>query len=207
MLKRKAEFYLLGILFFAAVLFFTAGQTLLESFLVVDSHVKKADALVLMAGSASLRLPAVVQLYEKGVAPKILLANDGNKGAWSSKYKTNLYLVEWAREYLLKKNVPEEAIELLNFSERGSYYDALNTRAYVSANNNTNTLLVITSDYHTRRTLWTFNRVFADLDIQIGVYPIPIIRDYHILHLKTLTVEFLKLLYYLIRYGLLIPSD
>ncbi|HXV19427.1 MAG TPA: ElyC/SanA/YdcF family protein, partial [Desulfuromonadales bacterium] len=109
-----------------------------------------------------------------------------------------------ARESLLKRGVPEEAIELLNFTRSGSYYDALNTRHHVLADSNrtVRSLLVVTSFYHTRRTLWTFNRVFAGTDVTIAVYPIPKDPDYKGRYLLTMSVELVKLVYYRVRYGL-----
>jgi uncharacterized SAM-binding protein YcdF (DUF218 family) len=188
--------------FFLLVAAYITGPAILEWFLVVKSPTIKADALVVMAGSRYQRLPAVVELYQQGVASKIYLTNDGVRGAWSKKHQKNLYLIEWAREYLLDQGMPDEAIELLNFTESGSYYDALNTRDYVLANGAVRSLLVVTSDYHTRRTLWTFNKVFAGADVKIAVFPIPKDPDYKGRRLRVMTTELVKLVYYLVRYGL-----
>lgn len=204
--NRHLGIRVLPVVFFVTFFFLVAayitGPAILEWFLVVKSPTTKADALVLMAGSQYQRLPAIVELYEQGVAPKIFLTNDGVKAAWSKKYQKNLYLVEWAREYLQGKGVPEEAIELLNFIKSGSYYDALNTRDYVLANGAVRSLLVVTSDYHSRRTLWTFSKVFAGADVKIAVFPIPKDPAYKGRRLRFMTTELVKLAYYLVRYGL-----
>ncbi len=123
------------------------------------------------------------------------------RGAWSVKHQKNLYLVEWAREYLLDEGVPEDAILLLDFIESGSYYDAVNTRNRVLADESIKSLLVVTSDFHTRRTLWVFQRVFAGMNVRIGVYPAAKDVVQHGTRIKTLTLEFLKLMYYRVRYG------
>ncbi|ALC16843.1 hypothetical protein DSOUD_2076 [Desulfuromonas soudanensis] len=188
--------------FFLLVGAYITGPAVLEWFLVVKSPMTKADALVVMAGSRYQRLPAVVELYQQGRAPKIFLTNDGVSGAWSKRYQKNLYLVEWAREYLQGKGVPDEAIVLLNFSKSGSYYDALNTRDYVLTNGTVRSLLVVTSDYHTRRTLWTFNHVFAGTNVKVAVFPIPKDPAYKGRRLRVMTTELVKLVYYLVRYGL-----
>lgn len=177
----------------------TVKPALLETILVVERMTPNADALVVMAGSRSERNPVTARLYREGYASRILLTNDGILGGWSSKFQRNLYLVEWAREYLLEEGVPEDAIELLGFSESGSYYDALNTRSHVLAAGNIQSLLVVTSDYHTRRTLWVFEHVFSGMNIRIGVYPIPKDKGRR---LGVLATELVKLVYYRVRYGL-----
>lgn len=100
-----------------------------------------------------------------------MLANDGVFAGWSRKYQRNLYLVEWAREDLLDMGVPWDDIVLVEFTASGSIHDALNTREYVLSREDIRSLLVVTSDYHTRRTLWSFRRVFREEDIRIGIYP------------------------------------
>lgn len=201
MLLRILLFGLFGLFVLALILW--NKPILLEKIVVAEQEIFNADAMVLMAGSRYSRLPAIVRLYQEGVAPRILLTNDGVLGQWSVKYQRNLYQVEWAREYLLERGVPDGAIELLDYIDSGSYYDALNTRKYVIADGSIDSLLIVTSDYHSRRTLWVFNRVFNDLDIKIGLYPIPKDPNYKGRRLLVNTSEIVKLAYYWVRYGLL----
>lgn len=177
---------------------------LLEKIVVAQQTLFKADALVLMAGGSRYeRLPAIVELYKDGVAPRILLTNDGVIGRWSEKHQRNLYHVEWAREYLLEQDIPAEVIEVLGFIESGSYFDALNTRHFVDKDESIKSLLVVSSNYHTRRTLWTFERVFTGTDVTIGVYPIPRSPDDNRRWLIRNGIETIKLGFYWLRYGLL----
>jgi len=188
----------------ALIAFYFAGPIVLERCLVVKSPVKKVDAIVVMAGARHERLPTAAELYRQGVAPKILLANDGVKGPWSDKYQKNLYLVEWARESLMQMGVPEDAIVLLDFTKSGSFYDALNTRNYVLADSHpaVRSLLVVTSFYHTRRSLWAFNHVFAGTGVTVGVCPAPKPSGYKGRYLLIMSEEVVKLAYYHVRYGL-----
>jgi hypothetical protein len=115
--KYKILFIVLIII---CVVYYLFAPSILERFLVVTVPVANPDSLVLMAGSKDHRLPTVADLYHQGVAPKILLANDGMRGAWSVKHQRNLYMVEWAKEDLLELDVLEEDIELLEFTKSGS---------------------------------------------------------------------------------------
>lgn len=184
------------------VLAWLAGPSLLKTYLVVREPVDKADALVVMAGQRKQRLPTAACLYRKGVAPKILLADDGVFAGWSRKYQRNLYLVEWAKEDLLNRGVSREDIVLLEHTESGSIHDALNTRDYVLEKGDIHSLLIVTSDYHTRRTLWTFRQVFDEEPVQIYIYPAVREQENDGPGFKNLVLEFLKLAYYKLRYGL-----
>ena len=172
---------------------------LLDSFLVEEKALEQADAIVVMAGSPDKRLPPAARLYHEGVAPKILLANDGVFSAWSRKHQRNLYQVEWSRKDLIINKVREEDIVMLNYTASGSIYDALNTRAYVLGRDDIESLLVVTSDYHTRRTLWIFKHVFAEDDLEVGIYPVSGNSNNVF---KVFYLEFIKYAYYRLRYGL-----
>ena len=172
----------------------------LESYLVVSEPLPKADAIVVMAGGPDVRLPSVADMYKKGVAPQVLLTNDGIFASWSQKHQRNLYLVEWAREDLLEIGVPENTITLLHYTASGTIHDALNTLEYIHTHPEIRNLLVVTSDYHTRRTLWTFRRVFEGQGTQIGVCPVPDPSESWWRRTGVLYLEFLKYLYYRVRY-------
>ena len=192
--------------FFASVLFLLMvvliAPYLLDSFLVEEKALEQADAIVVMAGSPDKRLPPAARLYHEGVAPKILLANDGVFSAWSRKHQRNLYQVEWSRKDLIINKVREEDIVMLNYTASGSIYDALNTRAYVLDRDDIESLLVVTSGYHTRRTLWTFQHVFSEDEIEFGIYPASNSSRNVFKEINVLSIEFIKYIYYRLRYGL-----
>jgi uncharacterized SAM-binding protein YcdF (DUF218 family) len=194
---------LLTLAFSGVVLTLLAKPDLFEQYVVADQPLEQADAMVLMAGERFFRLPAVVSLFQKDVAPRILLTNDGVLGGWSDKYHRNLYQVEWAKEFLVDRGIPDTAIELLNFSKSGSYYDALNTRKFVLSDGSIRSLVIVTSDYHTRRSVWTFEKVFSPSDIQIGVYTIPDSADIAVSRrLLIVFTEIIKFAFYKVRYAL-----
>jgi uncharacterized SAM-binding protein YcdF (DUF218 family) len=155
-----------------------------------------------MAGEEPIRLPAAARLYKEGRAPKILLTNDGIFSSWSEEKQRNLYQVEWAEDNLLKMQVPENAIVKLSYSSNGSIHDALNTRKYV-LDKGLKDIIIVTSDYHTRRSLWIFERVFRGYPVKIGVYPAKseVKSESALRRFMTLSFEMLKLIYYKSRYN------
>lgn len=195
-------FSLFVVVFFLTILAIVIKPTLLEPFLVAEQTIIRADALVVMAGSRYERVPAAARLYHLGSAPRILLTNDGVRSAWSPEHQRNLYEVEWAREQLLELGVPGDAITLLEYTKSGSYYDALNTRKFVQTDGKVRSLLVVTSHYHSQRTLWTFQRIFSGTEVETGVYPIHKDPHYKGRWLRVLTVELVKLFHYRIYYDI-----
>ena len=174
----------------------------LENFLIVKRQLPRAEALVVMAGSTVERLPVAARLYREGVAPQIILTNDGIFSAWSAEKNRNLYSIEWSEAELVKIQVPEQAIVKLAYSASGSIHDALNSRREILARG-IKSIIIVTSDYHTRRSLWTFQRVLRSYPVAIGIYPAaselskaPVLSRF-----LALGCELLKYAYYRVMYN------
>ncbi|MBV5283935.1 MAG: YdcF family protein [Paludibacter sp.] len=188
--------YLKHVVFGAGIiclLFLTAIRPLF----VVSSPLPSAKTIVLLAGSYEDRIPTVVGLFHKGVAEKIVVTDDNVRRGWSQKYQRNLYSSERTYEALVALGVPGQAIVNLPFSQSGTVFDALAVRDYL-VKERVGEIMLVTSDYHTRRTLWIFKRVLKDLPVTIGITPAPS----PFFSLSALKEPF-KLLYYRLRYGLL----
>jgi uncharacterized SAM-binding protein YcdF (DUF218 family) len=174
---------------------------ILEDFLVMDKPLPHADAMVVMAGSQSERLPAAAALFKKGTASNILLTNDGVLGAYSEEKQRNLYQVEWAESELLKMQVPKKAIVKLSYSSRGSIYDALNTRMVVREKA-IKSIIIVTSDYHSKRSFWTFDKILRNNPVVIGIYPVKskVVAMPYFKKFIPLSLEMIKYIYYNCKY-------
>ena len=157
----------------------------------------KVAAIIVLAGSYSERVPIAVTLYHAGVSTRILLTNDGVRSRWSKKYQRNLLNVEWAEEMLSQAGVPASSIVKLPFSASGTVHDALAVKAHVSRFG-VKQLVLVTSDYHVQRTLWTFRRVFREQPMTITAQG----ASSRLLSMPRL-LEPIKMVYYYIRYGVL----
>jgi uncharacterized SAM-binding protein YcdF (DUF218 family) len=175
-----------------------------RSFLTVSRPLKKADAIVLLAGSYEERAPHAAALFSAGSADSIILTNDGVRRGWSRKHQRNLYSFERSTEELVQRGVPRQAIIVLPFYKSGTIYDALAVREYVSSHN-IGSILLVTSNYHTRRSLWIFRRVLQQLPVTIAIEPTRSTASM----IPGIAVEYVKLAYYLIRFGWFttIPSE
>ncbi len=193
--KTSALIFLIAIFILVLI---QVNAHLLKNILIVDSPLRLADALVVMAGSQSERLPVAVDLFKKGMASKILLTNDGVLSAFSREKQQNLYQVEWAEEKLVRLGIPSEKIVKLPFYGSATMFDALAVKKYL-LKSGLKKILVVTSDYHTRRTFWTFSYVLKGYPVDISVFPAESIS----VGTKGIVVEYCKIVYYVLRYGLL----
>ena len=148
----------------------------LASFLIVEKPLENADAIFVMGGSATYieRNQKAAALYQQGLAPKILLTNDGTRGGWNKKAQKNPYFVELARAELVSQDVPENVIETLPGTVAGTD-DEAELLVKTAREQNLKSVLLVTSAYHTRRALRTFEKVLADNDlkIEIGIVSAP----------------------------------
>ena len=142
--------------------------------LVARAETGKADALVVLSGSAAYaeRAAAAARLYRDGRAPLVLLTNDGVLGGWSEAEQRNPRFVELAAAELRRGGVPEEAVRVLDARPTSTHDEAEAVRAYAEGRG-LRSLLVVTSAYHSRRALWTWRRVFRGSGIVVGLEPAP----------------------------------
>src|SRR5438105_323266 len=176
--NEAANFRLLKsmILFVAILLVWTFVAPFLAERLLIARPMDRADAILVLAGSGAYleRTNKAAFLYKGGVAPGILLTNDGGKAGWSQKEQRNPPYVELAKQRLVAQGVPENAIEILSPEISGTIAEAqlLGKKA---AERRWKSLLIVTSVHHTRRALRTFENLFAanGVETQIGIVPAP----------------------------------
>src|ERR1041385_7121253 len=138
--------------------------------LVVRTPPSHADAIVMMSGSATFRerTQHAAELYKQGRASQIVLTNDGLPSGWSQTQQRNPLYYERARDELIRLGVPAASISVIEDPILGTYDEAVVIKLYAESHN-LHSIVVVTSGYHSRRALWTFHRVFADSNIQIGM--------------------------------------
>lgn len=159
-MNRRLKFLLVFcLLFFAWVIF----ATLAAEHLIIEKPLANADAILVLAGSSAYveRTERAAELYRQGRAPRIFLTDDGTRGGWSRAERRNPAFVELARKNLIDNGVPVEAIEILPGTVDGTKSEADALRRKI-AENGSGAVLLVTSAYHTRRALRTFEKTFAD---------------------------------------------
>ena len=159
---RRFKIILAFLLLFAA--WVVVAPFLAES-LIVEKPLQQADAILVLSGSANYgeRTQKAAELFGKGVAPLVFLTDDGTRGGWSRAEQRNPPFVELARKNLVAAGVPAENIEILEPRVAGTI-DEAELLGKTVRQRNLNRVLLVTSAYHTRRTLWTFKKVISSKD-------------------------------------------
>ena len=85
----------------------------------------------------------------------------------------------------------------LPFHGSSTMHDALEVKRYVREHG-LKKIIIVTSDYHMWRALWTFRKVFSSLPVDLSVYP----AKSNSIGLWGRIVEHGKFFFYLIKYGL-----
>jgi uncharacterized SAM-binding protein YcdF (DUF218 family) len=160
--------YFLGLMFIAIGWVAVAPQ--LAGHLIVEKPLDHADAMIVLSGSAVYkeRTQKAAELYKKGVAPLIFINNDGERAGWSQQEQTNPPYVELEQRELIANGVMPDAIVVLTGVVSGTDQEVQAIKPELDQRQ-IKSLLVVTSAYHTRRALRTFEKVLADKDVKIGI--------------------------------------
>ena len=124
----------------------------------------------MLSGSAVYkeRTRRAAELYREGVAPLVFISNDGGQAGWLDDERTNLPFVELETRDLIANGVMPDAIRTLPLTVYGTDEEAKAMRAEIDARP-LNSILIVTSAYHTRRALRTFEKILAPNNIEIGI--------------------------------------
>ena len=172
--SRSKRLSRIGLKFLAAGLILWLIALAMAQWLIVRVPLEQADAIAVMAGATAYkeRAQRAAELYAAGRAPKIILTNDNQQSGWSPEEQRNIPYHELAERTLRGLGVPGNAIETLQDPVSSTYDESLVLREYAEAQG-LRSVLVVTSAYHSRRTLWTMRQTFENAPITIGLEPVP----------------------------------
>jgi len=175
-MKSTRSFKLITVLLLMVLAWVLIAPYLAER-LIIEKPLARADAILVLSGSQAFeeRTRKAAALYKQNIAPRVLLTDDGGRAGWSRVEQRNPSFAEAAREKLIEQGVPVENIEILEPQVTGTIYEADILRR-VANERNYKAVLLVTSPYHTRRTLRTFEEVFAEnkLETEIGIEHAPL---------------------------------
>lgn len=190
--NRSMSVVLFGIVFIiCTILFFPKSRVI--DFLFYEEVPVKVDVIVLLSGD-SFRMEKAAELYKAGYADKVLLTNALASGS-TIEYAESFGI---PRDALLTENEATSTFENALYSK-----DILLLQGFDSA-------IVVTSNYHMRRSKLAYDRVFHDTDISFTYVPYhheDITRDSWGENKTTFKREYRKLIggYFLYREGFLDP--
>jgi uncharacterized SAM-binding protein YcdF (DUF218 family) len=168
---------LVAVLVLAGLLGVWAGVApLVADALVIDRPMEKADAIVILSGAADYaqRAHGGALAFRRGIAPRIILTDDDQRGGWDNAEKGNPYFIERAAVELHMLGVPPEAIEKLPEKVYGTDEEA-DLIVRTAAERGYRSVLIVTSDFHSKRALWTFEKAVSErrADLTVGLLRSP----------------------------------
>jgi uncharacterized SAM-binding protein YcdF (DUF218 family) len=171
-------------------------RALLIDFLFYEEDPVKADVIILLSGEKEERgrMTKVAELYHAGYAEQVLLTNARSPGS--------------SFEYAESFGIPHEAL-LAENKATSTYENALYSKEII-LEQGFESGLVVTSNYHMRRSKLAFERVFHDSDVSftyVPHHPKPLTRDSWEKNHKLFKKEYKKLIggYFLYFDGIITP--
>ena len=162
-------------LFVGVLVFFIAwvfAAPFIARGLIVEKPLEKADAILVLSGSSAYleRTQKAARLINADVSDRILLTDDGGYAGWSQREERNPPFVDLAKHELIAQGVSKEQIEVLLPQVTGTIYEARLLKKKV-ADEDWDSILLVTSAYHSKRALWTVERELKSENIEVGVVP------------------------------------
>jgi uncharacterized SAM-binding protein YcdF (DUF218 family) len=164
-------------IFLSAVIFLLLWSLLawwLAERLIVQKPMPEADAIVVLGGSATYieRTRKAAELFREGISGRVILTNDGLQSGWSQADQKNLYFIERAWRELIAQGVPAESIEELPTIVSGTKDEAA-LIGQEAQKRDWRRVLIVTSAYHSRRSLWLFELSAGQGAVEFGIVSPP----------------------------------
>lgn len=131
-------------------------------YLVRYDSLQPADAILILTGTKGDRALHAADLFNKGYAPLILIVHDHEPGKeYLAGKDINLpNAAEIIQSLLLQMNLPDSCILLIPGAAQSTKDEAEAVAAWLQTEPNTRSLLIVSSEAHTRRSLTIFNNRF-----------------------------------------------
>ena len=167
--------YLIAGLLSAFFIFGTIGFRQAGNWLVVFEEPQKANAIVVLMGSVEERIPQAIDLYKAGYASQLLFPDDYEENPpLILPNGTKLHNDAAKSKYLsLQYSIPDSVIIVIQGPAINTQAEAEIITAYLENQSSMDTLLLVTSSYHSRRASFIFRNEFASKGLDITLISVP----------------------------------
>ena len=187
----------------------TTRDTWLPTFaglLVVNDRLEKADVIVVLSAGSPWRNKKAALLYHQGLAAKIITLGNSYNDHLLPALGKSITDAELNAEIVFRSGVPLRDIVALQEKTAGTYGEALLLKKYIDEKQSIDSMILVTSGFHSRRAKWIFHKVLRQNRVRI------IAVEAEIPHFSTqnwwhsehgvlaLFNEYLKFAYYWINY-------
>ena len=136
-------------------------------FLVFEQEPQKADVIVVLNGRATERNLAAADLFNAGYANLIILAKTpkqpGSDEFWKRVGKDFSNAKSFSERAFEALGISPSSLELIGQGVNSTYDEAMLVKSFFEKNA-LQSLILVTSKWHSRRAYWTFGSIFKDDD-------------------------------------------
>jgi len=167
--------------FFSAALFLVLGLPLilfrdplltsLANYLIVSDPLEKADVIAVLSGAATTRCPKAAELFLNGWAERIVMTKSYYPAAAEALQRYGLHELEFHEQCLAILqflHVPTSAVEVLDGYNQSTADEADKMQRYLRERG-LKRLLLVTSNFHTRRSRLLFRRRLRGTGIAVAM--------------------------------------
>ncbi|HKA52445.1 MAG TPA: ElyC/SanA/YdcF family protein [Candidatus Binatia bacterium] len=207
--RARYSALLLLLLLSSLVLFRSPVLTALANFLIVSDPLQKADVIAVLSGVATTRCPKAAELFRDGWAERIVLTKSYYPAAEEAFRRYGIHALEFHEQCLAILqflHIPASAVEVLEGYNNSTADESEKLRRYLRERSLKRVLLV-TSNFHTRRSRLLFRRRLRGMGVEVAVQPAApdYLFDPHAwwtrrLNRKVLLQEYEALVFYTFRY-------
>jgi len=178
---------------------------LAKPLIATDAPLQKADLIFVLNGDYNTRPFYASDLYKQGLAPLVLIAQAESSPAELLGLEDNPTRI--AVRVMELKGIPVQNVLVLkeNGPVTSTFDEARALRTYVEAHE-VHSVILLTSEFHTRRARWVFERELRGLPVRLEVAGAPHIgfnagnwwqSENGLIYVNN---EYIKLLFYWIKY-------
>jgi len=148
----------------------------LGRWLVVEDELQESDMIVVLTGSVPDRILQAVDIYNARYSDKIVLVN-------SYRVDYDIFVergveippgdAQLSKMAAIDLGIPEEDVLILEGNAKSTQDEALIIREYIRNNRAIESIILVTSKYHSGRSKKTFRKALSGLDREISIYSSP----------------------------------
>ena len=143
--------------------------------MVVEDTPQTVDAVIVLMGSGPDRMLGAVDIYKQGYSDKIIMVRNMVSG-YDLAAELGVVIphaVDIAKDVAVQLGVPDECIEILPGDALSTGDEAVIVREYLKKKSQANSLMIVTSKYHSRRSKVLFVKAMKSLDREIKIISCP----------------------------------
>jgi uncharacterized SAM-binding protein YcdF (DUF218 family) len=175
------------------------------NYLVVNDRLQPADIIFLLNSEVNTRPFRAAELYRQGLAPAIVIARSESPAIVKLGLVPNDTDISVA--VMEKQGVPPDKIIVLPYpgGVTSTFDEAATLKKYIEASH-AGKIILVTSVFHTRRARWIFEKALVGLPVRLEMAAVPYATFDQSNWWKsesgliTFNNEFIKLLYYFVKY-------